>query len=192
MIAFMPMQKIKFYIVYQILLVLLILSSPDLYSQEFINIRKITLTKGDTTIVAGILADVKLENVNPSVYYYWYSNSDIFSNQGGYSGNLLHGEYIEYSSDGKLILKGKYNKGLKSGKWTLWHKDGSIKEIIEYEEGLLNGQHILYTDNGKILMQASYKNDILNGESRIVENDTLFQVIYKNGIEKKRTPLHAF
>jgi len=186
------MQKIRFYIVLQVSYGLLMLISQDVYSQDFINIRKITLNKEDTTIVAGILADVKLENVNPSIYYYWYSNSEIFSNQGGYSGNLLHGEYIEYGEDGKLILKGRFNRGLKSGKWTIWHKDGSIKEIIGYEEGKLNGQHILYTDDGKILFQATYKNDILNGESRIIENDTLFQVIFKNGTEKKRTPLHVY
>ena len=89
------------------LLAILILAGANrVYSQEFINTRKISLSRGDTTVVAGILADVKIDKVNPRVFYHWYANGQIYSNQGGYSGNLLHGEYLEYAQSGKLLLKG--------------------------------------------------------------------------------------
>ncbi len=162
------------------------------YSQEFINIRKISLTPGDTTVVAGILADVKIDKVAPDVYYYWYSHGKIYGNQGGYSGNLLHGEYIEYDIDGNLILKGRYDRGLKSGKWIYWYENGVIREVIEYEGGLLEGTISRYSDDGKILYSASYKDNLLHGDMTRVIRDTLYQITFKKGTEVKRIPLHVF
>lgn len=171
---------------------LLSLSISLVFCQEFINIRKISLIVGDTTVVAGILANVKIEKVNPDVFYYWYSNGQIYSNQGGYSGNLLHGEYIEYDNSGNLILKGLYEKGVKSGKWIYWYTEGSIKEIIEYEEGQFKGLNTKYTQDGKILFAATYRNNKLHGKVTQIIGDTLFQISYKNGAEKKKIPLYVY
>lgn len=170
---------------------LLSLSITLAFCQEFINIRKISLIVGDTTVVAGILADVKIEKVIPDVFYYWYSNGQIYCNQGGYSGNLLHGEYIEYDNSGNLILKGLYERGVKSGKWTFWYAEGFIKEIIEYEEGHFEGVNTRYSNDGKILYSATYRKNQLHGEVTKIISDTLFQISYKNGVEKKRIPLYV-
>lgn len=161
-------------------------------AQEFINIRKISLKRGDTTVVAGILADVKIDEVIPTVFYYWYANGKIYSNQGGYSGNLLHGPYVEHFADGNLLLKGNYERGVKSGRWTYWYRDGAIKESTGFEGGLLEGNITRYTPDGRILYSANYRKDVLHGKMNTVVNDTLFEISFKKGIEKKRTPLHVF
>lgn len=162
------------------------------YCQDFINARKISLNLGDTTVVAGILADVRIEKVDPGVFYFWYSNDMIYSNQGGYSGNLLHGDYIEYDGNGNLILKGRFDRGLKSGEWVSWYPDGSISEISEYEEGYKCGRQVRYAPDGKISYSAYYKNGLLHGPLVKPVNDTLFRTNYRNGKEKKRIPLEVF
>jgi antitoxin component YwqK of YwqJK toxin-antitoxin module len=177
---------------YVIVMLLLLVCGPMSFGQEFINIRKISHSKGDTMVVAGILADVKIEKVNPSVFYYWYTNGQILVNQGGYSGNLLHGEYVEYSPYGHLILKGMFEKGVKSGSWTIWYPNGSIKEKIHYEAGVLEGKSIRYGQNGKMYYSANYKDGSLHGEMTKVERDTLYRVVYRKGKEKKKVPLYVF
>lgn len=175
-----------------IMVLSLMLCGSISFAQEFINIRKISHSKGDTIVVAGILADVKIEKVNPSVFYYWYANGQILANQGGYSGNLLHGEYLEYGPSGHLLLKGMYEKGLKSDSWTLWHPDGSIKEKIHYEDGVLEGKTIRYSTNGKIFYSANYRKSSLHGEMTKIESDTLYRVVYRRGKEKKKVSLYVF
>lgn len=175
------------------LFAILILAGVNIvYAQEFINTRKISLSRDDTTVVAGILADARIDEVHPQVFYYWYANGQVYSNQGGYSGNLLHGDYIEYDQAGKLIMKGAYERGLKSGQWIHWYQGGAIQEIIEYESGQLEGKTTRYTPNGRIHYSAEYRNDVLHGEMTTVVNDTLFELTYRNGIEKKRIPLYVF
>lgn len=160
--------------------------------QDFINSRKISLLRGDTTVIAGILADVKIEKINPSVYYFWYAHGQILSNQGGHGGNLLHGEYVEYGPTGVLLLQGKYDMGKQSGNWKYWYDDGALKESIKYSHGLLEGINTRYTENGKICFQANYHNALLHGDMTTVIGDTLFQIKYKNGEEQKRDTLHVF
>jgi antitoxin component YwqK of YwqJK toxin-antitoxin module len=155
-------------------------------SQEFINTRKITLTRNDTTVVAGILADLKLESVQKDAFYYWYSNAGVFSNQGGFSGNLLHGEYIEYEQNGSLILKGYFDRGLKNGTWVYWYPSGQKKKEMVYKDGSLNGKLFVYSDNGKIRYKAEYKNDRLDGTESLLKNDTLYNITYRNGTQLRK------
>lgn len=58
--------------------------------------------------------------------YHWYKTQEIIKTQGGYSGQLLDGEFVAYYSNKQLKEKGKFNKGLKAGKWIKWNSDGSI------------------------------------------------------------------
>lgn len=166
--------------------------SSGINAQDFINIRKIALSRGDTTVVAGILADVRIEKVHSTGFYHWYSNGSLYHNQGGYSGNLLHGEYAEYGPGGQLILKGFFERGLKTGQWIRWYPDGSMKEVSCFNHGVKEGPATLYSEDGRIIQKVSYRNGQLHGKAETVMNDTLFQVRYKMGTEKKRVPLHVF
>jgi len=171
---------------------LVLLCTGICWPQEFVNTRKISLNRGDTLVIAGILADVKIEEINPMVYYFWYDNGQIFSNQGGHGGNLLHGDYVEYGPAGTLLLKGQYDKGTQSGKWNYWYPVGALKESIHYENGLLEGDNIRYSMDGKIYFQANYHEDQLHGKMTTVKGDTLFQIKYKKGEELKREAMHVF
>ena len=161
-------------------------------AQDFINARKISLFRGDTSIVAGILADIRIDKVNPKVFYYWYGHDQINSNQGGYSGHLLHGEYLEYGPSGKMLLKGSYEKGVREGYWIYWYKAGAICETREYEDGLLEGLIIRYNPNGRVIHSAEYRHNLLHGQMKTVLNDTLYQIKFRKGEEKKKDPLHVF
>jgi hypothetical protein len=161
-------------------------------AQDLFNTRKVSVYRGDTAIVADILSDLTTEEVEPGIFYYWYGHGQINANQGGYSGHLLHGEYLEYGPSGKMLLKGIHDKGVRSGSWIYWYKAGSIRETREYEGGTLEGNTIRYSPGGSIIHFAEYKDNRLHGEMTTVLNDTVFQIKFKKGIEKKRVPLHVY
>jgi hypothetical protein len=186
------MKSNKMHPLFWLAAILACLADQTISAQEFITTRKISLTKGDTAVVAGILADAKVEKINQIAFYHWYSNGRLYSNQGGYSGNLLHGEYLEYDPEGTLILKGYYDKGLRSGRWTYWYREGSVRETIEYEGGLLNGRTIRYGEDGRICYYATYRDDLLHGEVNTVANDSLFRITYRNGQTRKKMFLRVF
>lgn len=171
---------------------LVIFCASICWSQEFVNTRKISLNRGDTLVIAGILADVRIERINPEVYYYWYGHGRIFSNQGGHGGNLLHGEYVEYRPEGSLLLKGEYDKGTQSGKWSYWYPEGSLKESTHYSNGLLEGSSIRYSKDGRIQTEANYHENLLHGNTTTVIDDTVFQIKYRKGEEIKREAVHVF
>lgn len=175
-----------------LLVVLWLICVIDANAQDFINTRKISLFRGDTSIVAGILADVRIDKVKPAVFYYWYGHGQINANQGGYSGHLLHGEYLEYGPSGKMLMKGTYERGVRSGHWIYWYKAGAIQETREYEDGLLEDKTIRYSSDGRIIHSASYRHNLLHGEMTTVVNDTVYQIQYRKGKEKKKIPLHVF
>ena len=161
-------------------------------AQEIINIRKVRVNINDTTIIAGTLADVKIDKTISNVIYYWYTSSGIHRNQGGYTGNLLHGEYLEFNKDNNLIVKGNFSFGLKSGIWYNWYSDGKLKEISTWSEGKLDGPFMLYDENQKITFNGKYKENNLNGACTHVENDSIFQVKYRNGEILKRKFIDVF
>jgi len=161
-------------------------------AQDQFNTRKVSDFRGDTSIVADILSDLTTEEVEPGVFYYWFGQGQINANQGGYSGHLLHGEYLEYGPSGKMLLKGTHDKGVRSGRWIYWYKAGSVRETREYEGGMLEGNTIRYSPDGRIIHSAEYRDNRLHGDMTTVLNDTVFQIKYKKGIEKKRVPLHAY
>ncbi len=67
------------------------------------------------------------------VEYYWY-NDNIGANRtkGGCGGQLLHGKYLEYYSDGKLKAEINFYLGQKSGLEKQWDKSGEISAIYKY------------------------------------------------------------
>lgn len=169
-----------------------LMSTMDLTAQDYMKTRKVSINRGDTSVVACILADLQVEKVDPGIFYYWYGHEQINGNQGGYSGHLLHGEYLEYGSSGKLLLKGTFDKGRRTGRWIYWYKAGSIKETREYVGGILEGSIIRYNQDGRIIHSAEYRHNQLHGEMTTVLSDTVYQIKYKKGVEKKRVPLHVF
>lgn len=117
----------------------------------------IVMNFSDSVIHANILIvnpQIKMDN---SKTYFWYSPDQIYTNQGGYSGYLLHGQYKVYDKKNHLLVQGSFNKGLKTEVWKYWSSNGSLKEVIQWKEGLLNGNHELYNLEGSVVLSLKYR-----------------------------------
>ncbi|MEM7161713.1 MAG: hypothetical protein AAF487_04660 [Bacteroidota bacterium] len=125
-------------------------------------------------------------NCNDLTFYHWYDNKDIGSNQGGFQGKLLHGEYKAVDRDNHLIHEGEFKKGLKHGTWRHWDEQGRLISIKEYKLGLLHGKSTFFrSDSGKIQRIERHrlgqrhglnKEFLMNGEERLTT--------YRQGVEK--------
>lgn len=67
--------------------------------------------------------------------YHWMKAKKVMETQGGYSGKLLHGEYLEFYKNHQLKAKGTFKNGLKKGIWTYWDKVGKITTIEKWRKG---------------------------------------------------------
>jgi len=98
---------------------------------------KVHINENDKTILAGISPVDDDVHVKPDLFYYWYSANAIHSTQGGFSGQLLNGQYSEYYLNKNLKQQGFFKNGLKSGVWKTWNEDGTLKATSTWEKGRL-------------------------------------------------------
>lgn len=161
----------------------------DVWSQGKISLRKVSINREDTMVLAGILMGNKRDKVYNELLYHWYSSGRIYQNHGGYTGNLLHGEYIELDKLGNLIVKGNFYYGVKVDTWTYWYSNGSIKEITRWKKGIKEGTSVRYSISGEIIFKGRYRNGRENGIVFFMENDMLFKSYYHRGKKIYRKPL---
>ncbi len=128
-------------------------------------IREIVAKHKDSTVRAHIL--IHKENIKTSdrLMYYWYNQHKINQNMGGYSGDLLQGEYLVFDNDKNLITKGNFERGLKHGTWKHWDANGVLKNSIDYHFGLIDGEVKIYDSEGRLVETKEYK----AGEEQIKE-----------------------
>ncbi len=121
------------------LILLFFLVSVASYGQKLLDMgfSKIRISEADKTI----LAEINPVNHNPKahqdLFYYWYSANIIHSTQGGYSGQLLNGQYTEYYLNKNLKEQGIFKKGLKDGNWKDWNEDGTLNQTATWKNGML-------------------------------------------------------
>lgn len=97
--------------------------------------------------------------VKDEIYYSWFAGDRMIETQGGYSENLLHGEYIETYNNKNLKQKGIYHKGRKTGVWRRWAENGELLEISEWKKGKKQGRFIVY-ENGVQVSETHYKKNL--------------------------------
>lgn len=125
-------------------------------------------------------------------YYAWFSGNQIHFTQGGYSGRLLDGAYMEQFNGKGLKLQGDYKKGLMDGKWKAWRMDGSLDSVLFYSSGIPNGKFERYGAAGGLLESGKYQNGKLNGKiTRWIARDSVQIVRYKNGKLYSKRPSKA-
>lgn len=87
-----------------------------------------------------IQADLMLSGSGPKTkadkFYYWYSNNAIHHSEGGFSGRLLDGQYLEFYPDNNLKVQGSFKKGLKCGSWKNWDDNGVLLEATKWRNGI--------------------------------------------------------
>jgi antitoxin component YwqK of YwqJK toxin-antitoxin module len=120
--------------------------------------------------------------------YFWYKNNKLNSNFGGFTGNLLHGNFLEFDSNGNLIIKGNYYFGLKNKIWQVWDKDGKLHREEIWNKGWLK-KKITYSDS--LIYIEKFKNNKLHGSQITKKNDKIIEVKkFRNGtpINEKNNP----
>ena len=141
--------------------------------------REIIIQSSDSIIKFEILTEnPKKQNPNDNIRYFWYHNNQLASNYGGFTGNLLHGNY-ELLYEGRLITSGQFEYGLKSGTWYNWSNKGKVRNKIEYKKGIKDG-HFIMTDKKSIKITGKYRKGKLHGKVKYVGDDSTYTIKYNN------------
>lgn len=118
--------------------------------------------------------------------YFWIKARQLHYSQGGFEGNLLHGEFVEFYYSEQIKEKGNFKNGLKDGVWKNWYESGVLKEVITWNEGVMNGPFQSYDQQGKLIKEGVYKNGKLDGTVKEIDSTgTVKEVKFKNGKEKQ-------
>ena len=122
---------------------------------------KIKLRDSDQIVQTQLLQGSAASKARPDRYYYWYAANKIHATQGGFSGDLLNGDYHAYYLDKSLKEQGVFKKGLKDGTWKSWNESGSLTGIYTWKNGLRQGAFSLYDNKGKLIQSGYYKDNQL-------------------------------
>lgn len=139
---------------------LCILLSMASYSQSIEwqpKTRAVVSSSGDSVVHFNILIKTETVKIDNNCVYYWHNKGQICSNQGGYAGELLHGEYLVFNQNKKLITKGNLKEGKKVGVWKSWYENGNLKLIQTFTNGLLDGNSEYYDRQGNLITSHQYK-----------------------------------
>jgi antitoxin component YwqK of YwqJK toxin-antitoxin module len=152
--------------------------------------RAIVANSGDSVVHFKILVETESVKLDNNLIYYWHNKGQICSNQGGYAGELLHGEYLVFNLDKKLITKGNLKEGLRIGVWKSWYENGNLKSVHEYSNGTLNGKSEFYSPQGKLNASYQYKKgevvtDDNKGLSIFKSKETVDSTLIDNQEEKR-------
>lgn len=108
----------------------------------------------------------------------YHSNGQIKSKMN-FHNYQLHGNQINYSPGGEILMTMTWKKGKLDGMKTIYRNGNKIAEI-PYINGLKHGVERHYDNEGKMTVEIHWENDRKHGSHRIYkENDTEIQWFYK-------------
>jgi hypothetical protein len=134
-----------------------ILSSSPILAQFAMydpDIQNFTL-KGDSFYVeTELITTVKHRKIKPddTRIYTWALGGQIQSNQGGYTGRLLHGDYTSINNDHTMREQGGY-----------WYPNGRMKKTVTWHRGILRGDFADFDEDGNVVRLGEYKKDKIEG-----------------------------
>ncbi len=175
----------------------LIISGCNTYNRLFKGedyYQNITVTQEDSIIQAHIITkDIDIDPKENTTYY-WYTPNEVHWNEGGYTGNLLHGKYLLLNRNKNLLIEGFFNKGVRTKQWKQWYANGKLHTLTEYKDGKRDGIHKIYSPNGDTILKEHYKKGIKHGKQILYTQDTIITEVYKNGekIEGKHKGFFLF
>ncbi len=82
-----------------------------------------------------------------------------------YSGGttIYHGEFKEFSSNGRPLIAGTYDKGKRVGDWSFWFQNGQLAHTEHYVAGKLDGSWTVFNEDGTKSQDVCYRNNKKNG-----------------------------
>jgi len=91
----------------------------------------------------------------------------------------LHGDQVNYSPTGEIIMTMTWNHGLLDGMKTIYRNGNKVAEI-PFTQGLRHGIERHFNDGGKLTIEIHWESDKKHGSHRIYkENDTEIMWFYK-------------
>jgi antitoxin component YwqK of YwqJK toxin-antitoxin module len=172
------------YLLFFLLAVALQLNAQQYLKDYELTSYKHTLTYADHKVVLmAQQSNTVLKKVESDKKYYWIANHEIRSTQGGYSGKLLHGLYLDYYLNNALKEQGLFNMGLKDGNWKSWTEEGVLLAEINFKNGVEEGNFYTYTAIGQLKEAGNYKKGKIDGSlKKYITQDSTVIVKYKNGV----------
>ncbi len=120
--------------------------------------REIKIDFPDSTIRAKALLRSDQVKINNYYMYYWFQKDQLNRNAGGYSGELLQGQYMVFDNQNRLITLGQFDSGLKTGTWKYWYSNGNLRMIQNWKNSSLDGEVMHFDRAGEITAYYEYKN----------------------------------
>lgn len=146
------------------------------------------INHGFRTLVQVYDGDKRIKNPDNDRFYFWLKAKEIHATEGGYEGDLLHGEYTVFYVSENLKEKGVFHMGLKTGTWKQWHENGEIKEISNWKNGLMSGTITGYDETGKIIYKTHYRRGELDGKQYYYTDSAMVVKKFDNGKERIPKP----
>lgn len=99
----------------------------------------------------------------------------------------FNGTFVDYDSEGRVILTGQYVEGKKEGEFVAYHTSGNVKWAITYRNDMPIGKWMYYYPDGRPLYVVEYRQEGLyirdywdtRGRRRVSEGKGRFEVITK-------------
>ena len=153
-------------------------------SQIFCKKKKVHLNLENSYLEAQVCVSKKRIQPKSDKFYSWFQSGKIQQTQGGFEGQLLHGNFTEYYTNRQLKLKGCYCMGLPAGNWVSWFDNGKMQDMYHMKKGTKTGKYTSWDSSGNMVLHANYVNGKLNGKMSSYENGKLLSEKYFcDGIE---------
>lgn len=154
------------------------------YSYKDIDKRKVLVKTDDDVIEAAVYDGFETKRILPDRNYYWFDHSMIMSTRGGFTGELLHGEFLVQYRNYQIKEQGNFKYGLKHGAWKSWYENGLPKNFATYKKGLLHGRYTEFDGKGKKIEEGKYVKGVKTGVAKQYDADgKQAKKQYKNGEE---------
>jgi hypothetical protein len=141
------------------------------YSYKDVDRRKIIVKTDDDIIEAEVYDGFDNKKIKDDRNYYWCDHNMIMSSVGGFTGELLHGDFLIQYRNYQIKEKGEFKFGLKCGIWKKWYETGKPKEVVKYKKGVASGPYTLYNSQGITIEKGNNKNGNKNGMISTFSND---------------------
>lgn len=118
--------------------------------------------------------------------YTWYNarKNDTFETEGGCSGQLLHGYYTLYYSNGQVMEKSIFSLGRKQCESTIYDDEGSVIKELSYYNGIPFWIMEYFKDGGIQVKTREYNMTTKNSKLLVYEfQDFDSKLKYMNHID---------